>query len=155
MKDLSRKLDENRKLTKTMKKERIKSEKEAILNKRVVEEENSKYEKVINELNEILKVKESNSVEEIVSDNPMNNDAQDSLPDSKINALSPSPTITVQTSPILDKTPELKFVSVSSQTLANQDVPYSITEPLPPIFSSQLLQHTKPIRFLSRISTKT
>ena len=41
-------------------------------------------------------------------------------------------------------------VSASSQTLASQDVPYSITEPLPPIFSLQLFHHSKPIRFLSR-----
>jgi hypothetical protein len=150
VKDLSRKLEENRKLTNTMKNERIKSKKEAILNKKVLEEDESNYEKVISELNEILRVKESKYVEEKVSDNPVNNDAQDSLPDSKVDALSPSPTITVQTSHILDTTPELRFLSISSQTLANQDVPYSITEPLPPIFISQLLHHTKPIRFLSR-----
>ena len=43
-----------------------------------------------------------------------------------------------------------KSLSASSQTLASQDVPYSINEPLPPIFSSQLFHHSKPIRFLSR-----
>ena len=39
--------------------------------------------------------------------------------------------------------------SISSQTNDTPDVPYSITEPLPPIFGSRLLQKTK-IRHISR-----
>ena len=35
------------------------------------------------------------------------------------------------------------------ETLASQDEPYSITKPLPPIFSSQLFHHSKAIRFMS------
>ena len=40
-------------------------------------------------------------------------------------------------------------LSKSSQTDQNQDIPYSITSPLPPIFSSQLFHHSKRIHFLS------
>ena len=39
---------------------------------------------------------------------------------------------------------------VPSQTLSNPDVPYLVTDPLPPIFSSQLCFKSRPIHFLSR-----
>ena len=39
---------------------------------------------------------------------------------------------------------------VCSQTNANPDVPYLVTDPLPAIFSSQLCYKSRPIHFLSR-----
>ena len=39
--------------------------------------------------------------------------------------------------------------SKSSQTCQNDEIPYSVTEALPPIFASQLCYLTKPIRHLS------
>jgi hypothetical protein len=40
-------------------------------------------------------------------------------------------------------------LSKSSQTDQNQDIPYYVTSPRPPIFSSQLFHHSKSIHFLS------
>ena len=38
----------------------------------------------------------------------------------------------------------------SSQTSSDPDIPYKITDPLPPIFSMQLCHKSCPIHFLSR-----
>ena len=43
-----------------------------------------------------------------------------------------------------------KLVTKICQTDQHPDLPYKITSPLPPIFGSQLLHHTPPIKFLSR-----
>ena len=40
--------------------------------------------------------------------------------------------------------------SASSQTSFHPDIPYKVTDPLPPIFSMQLRHKTQPIHFLSR-----
>ena len=42
------------------------------------------------------------------------------------------------------------FMSISCQTDPHPDLPYKITCPLPPIFSSQIYHHTPRIRFWSR-----
>ena len=39
---------------------------------------------------------------------------------------------------------------ISSQTNTNEDIPYKVTDPLPPIFSMELRHKSKPIKFLSR-----
>ena len=39
---------------------------------------------------------------------------------------------------------------VTSQTDSHPEVPYLVTDPLPPIFSSQLCYRSRPIHFLSR-----
>jgi hypothetical protein len=39
---------------------------------------------------------------------------------------------------------------ISSQTDTNEDIPYKVTDPLPPIFSMQLCHKSRPIKFLSR-----
>ena len=39
---------------------------------------------------------------------------------------------------------------ISSQTDTNEDIPYKVTDPLPPIFSMQLRHKSRPIKFLSR-----
>ena len=46
VKDLSKTLEESKKLTKNMKKEKTRSEKESILSKKTFENEKAKYEKV-------------------------------------------------------------------------------------------------------------
>ena len=43
-----------------------------------------------------------------------------------------------------------KTSAISCQTEQHPDIPYLINCPLPPIFGSQLLHHTKPIKFISR-----
>ena len=45
---------------------------------------------------------------------------------------------------------KLKTDLKSSQTHQHPEIPYKITSPLPPIFSSQLCFSTPPIHFLSR-----
>ena len=47
------------------------------------------------------------------------------------------------------KTKKKLQCSISSQTLSTIDVPYQITEPLPPIFGSQLCNRTRPV-FLTK-----
>ena len=137
MKDLSTKLEESKKLTNNMKKESLRNEKESILSKKTFENKKAKYEKIIVELNEELKVDK----EVVVSETENIAERTDELSTHKDPKTDPS-SLAPNTLP--------KSLSTSSQTLASQDVPYSINEPLPPIFSSQLFHHSKPIRFLSR-----
>ena len=45
---------------------------------------------------------------------------------------------------------DIEKQSVSSQTNSHFDIPYLVTDPLPPIFSMELRYKTKPIHFLSK-----
>ena len=46
-------------------------------------------------------------------------------------------------------TPPATSTVKSSQTNYHEDIPYKVTDPLPPIFSSQLCHFSKPINFFS------
>ena len=57
----------------------------------------------------------------------------------------PSPPMFLSSSPT-----NLSSKTEASQTDRNSEMPYQITSPLPPIFNSQLLYKTKPVKFLSK-----
>ena len=44
----------------------------------------------------------------------------------------------------------IQIKKACSQTNSHPDIPYKITDPLPPIFSMQLCHKSRPIHFLSR-----